>query len=66
MNSDNKISNKLLLVSVGVSPCQRNNGGCEQICTHTQSGATCSCHAGYQLINRSSCRGTQPVTIVAC
>ena len=55
----------MLFTFVGVSPCQRNNGGCEQICTHTQSGATCSCHAGYQLINGSKCRGTQPVTIVA-
>ena len=60
------ISNKLLFISVGVSPCQRNNGGCEQVCTHTQSSAICSCRAGYQLFNGRSCRGTQPVTVVAC
>ena len=35
INNDNNISNKLLFISVGVSPCQRNNGGVNRyVLTH--------------------------------
>ena len=40
-------------------PCEVNNGGCEHVCTNTQSGVSCSCNDGYQLVNNQNCRGEQ-------
>ncbi|RUS74445.1 hypothetical protein EGW08_017783, partial [Elysia chlorotica] len=37
-----------------IDECGTNNGGCEQICTNTDFGATCSCRSGFNL-NGSNC-----------
>ena len=37
--------------------CQYGNGGCDQICTDTQSGVKCSCHTGYQFYAPFYCAG---------
>lgn len=47
----------LNLANIVGSPCQRNNGGCQHICTNTQTGAKCSCRPGYQLVSGRTCRG---------
>ena len=30
-----------------INECAIGNGGCEQVCTNTPGGYTCSCNAGY-------------------
>ena len=38
-----------MILSSDVNECQINNGGCEQVCTNTESSYECSCNSGYQL-----------------
>ena len=30
--------------------CDRNNGGCGQVCSNTVGSFECSCNSGYQLL----------------
>ena len=39
--------------------CGHNNGGCQDICTETQTGVNCSCSDGYRLVNGQFCEGKQ-------
>lgn len=41
--------------SVGQT-CLLNNGGCEHICTETQTGVNCSCNSGFLIVGQF-CRG---------
>ena len=42
-----------------IDSCANGNGGCEQVCHHSNDGTTCSCHDGYTLKpDRKSCEGT--------
>lgn len=34
---------------IDINECESNNGGCDHICTNTESSYTCSCNSGYQL-----------------
>lgn len=52
------ISALATICCIGV-PCELNNGGCEHVCTNIQSGVSCSCTDGYQLINNQNCTGKQ-------
>ena len=45
--------------------CQQNNGGCDHICTDTQSSMRCSCRNGYQLFDDKACRGEHTLIVSA-
>ena len=45
---------KLLIIEL---PCQRNNGGCQHICTDTLNGPLCSCRKGYVPFTAGYCAG---------
>ena len=37
--------------------CQRDNGGCDQVCIDEEVGVSCSCNDGYQLVDNQTCTG---------
>lgn len=37
--------------------CQVGRGGCDQICTDTETGPKCSCHSGFWFVPPSNCVG---------
>ena len=37
--------------------CQHGNGGCDQVCSDTETGVNCSCLNGYQLVDNQTCSG---------
>ena len=37
--------------------CQRGNGGCDQVCSDTETGVNCSCLDGYRLVDNQTCSG---------
>ncbi|XP_064103032.1 low-density lipoprotein receptor-like [Macrobrachium nipponense] len=39
----------------GKNECERNNGGCTQVCVNTREGHYCSCNSGYRLVGRYTC-----------
>ena len=44
--------------SIGMDACLTNNGGCQQICMSTPTGAMCACEPGYELeADQRNCRG---------
>ena len=34
---------------IDINECKANNGGCDHICTNTESSYICSCNSGYQI-----------------
>ena len=46
-----------LLIALVNPTCSTNNGGCEQVCTQTNSTVTCSCYYGYLFYNKLHCSG---------
>ena len=40
-----------------INECETDNGGCEHICTNTQSSFYCSCQNGYELLHHLFCSG---------
>ena len=42
---------------VDINECETDNGGCEHICTNTQSSFYCSCQNGYELLHHLFCSG---------
>ena len=56
----------MTFVYVGLT-CKVSNGGCEHVCTNTQSGVSCSCNDGYQLTeNHQNCTGMQVCSYYNC
>ena len=45
--------------------CQRNNGGCDHMCSDALIGVNCSCLNGYQLVDKQNCTGKQVAGYVA-
>ena len=52
------------MLYVHVDLCKVNNGGCEHVCTNTQSGVSCSCNDGYLLANNQNCTGEQLIVYI--
>ena len=46
----------LMMIVIELS-CQRGNGGCDQVCSDTETGVNCSCLNGYQLVDNQNCSG---------
>ncbi|KAK8728725.1 hypothetical protein OTU49_009114 [Cherax quadricarinatus] len=39
----------------GPKECERNNGGCTQLCVDTKEGYYCQCRKGYRLVGKYTC-----------
>ena len=51
---------KCFVLFTDENECQRNNGGCEMMCTNTVGSFQCSCNAGFALsADNFSCDGKE-------
>lgn len=49
----------LFVLTVDVKECDRAElNTCEQLCVNTEGGFSCSCNAGYKILNATHCQGT--------
>ena len=48
----------MMMINVIELTCQHDNGGCDHMCSDTETGVNCSCHDGYQLVGNQTCSGT--------
>ena len=46
----------IIIIAIEMT-CQRENGGCDQVCEETETGVNCSCYDGYQPVDNQTCTG---------
>ena len=54
----------IIILCLDINECDKNNGGCEQICNNTDGSFECSCIFGYIDSNRRNCSGKYSIICI--